>query len=349
MHKQSENLDNTLEVPPTSRFDMLAREVQHSDPLGFDNNVEELTIYNETNDVAGLESLLRATTARTLELIPEVNSIEAMACLRDLDFIISSLIAHGVEPLASNSNTEAALVQLGIIANTVPRGTSFTYANGNPPGLRRRTFTNDAQEHIFIDAIADSSAAISQALEILTTHTTRKDITPLTRAVERVTASMVSVKRSVTPEFFTGQLRYYLELYSVNGNEYLGPGGIQTLLPVDLIVWGIDSTDNAWKKFVETNYPYIDPIQKEHLQDILKRNHGESFYEKARTSSDIQLQREVYYCLKALKKFRYPHRKLVQDNVEIAEDDSYDDSIVGVILRKTDALLLELGNTGNID
>ncbi|HWT40409.1 MAG TPA: monodechloroaminopyrrolnitrin synthase PrnB family protein [Dongiaceae bacterium] len=316
--------------------------------MGFDGYIEDLVVYNDIRDVQAIEEMLYTATAKASELLSEAKPVDALACLRDLDFLISSLVAHGVNPFESNRGVEAVLLELGEIAHTVPRGTSFTYASGNPSGRRRRTFTGDAQEDIFINAIGNSGAAISRSLEVSSHQEILTDMAPLIESIEAVTSAMISVKRSVTPEFFTGRLRSYLELYSVGGEDYLGPGGIQTLLPVDLIVWGVDSTDEEWLKFVEVNYPYLDAIQKKHLNLILEKNHGESLYTRALASPDAELQKGVYRCLRALKKFRYPHRKLVEDNVKIADDNSYDDSIVGVILRKTDTLLRDLEDTGNI-
>jgi len=321
-------------------------EIRAADPLGFDRHVEDLVAYNHAKETNLIINLLHEAATKTRQILPNLGAADAAACIRDIDFLVSSLVAHGVKPFEYGGDVERVLLNLASITGTVPRGTSFTYGNGNPEGRRQRTFTGDAQEGIFIDAIARSSMAISHSLSSLSDQQgLSTDVSALTSAVEAAMSSMISVKRTVTPDFFTNQLRPYLELWTVDGRDYFGPGGIQTLLPVDLILWGVDETSEMWIEFVETNYPYLDQVQKESLNLILGKNGGKSVYAHALDSGNPNMQRNVYNCLQALKKFRYPHRKLVQDNVGLAEDeDTYADSIVDVLLNKTIILAQELEN-----
>lgn len=318
--------------------------IQLADPLGFDHHVEDLVIYNRTGNINATKMLLYEAIDKTHKVLATLDIPAATACLRDIDFLISSLVAHGAYPFEHGDDIERVLLSLAAITGTVPRGTSFTYANGNPEGSRRRSFTGDEKEYIFIDAIAKSNAAMSRSLRVLSNLPNPiTNISTLIDPIHTTTSSMISVKRAVTPDFFTKQLRPYLELWTVEGKDYFGPGGFQTLLPADLILWGVDETHDIWVEFVATNYPYLDQQQKKDLDIILEKMRGKGAYAHALDSNDSNIQKDVCACLQALKKFRYPHRKLVLDNVVIAEDDdTYADSIVEVLLKKTTALTKNL-------
>ena len=78
--------------------------------------------------------------------IDALDTDSATASMRDLDFLISSGIRLGVDLVKESPRLEQALINLGNVACTVPRGTVSTYALSNPRGTRQRTFTGSKND-----------------------------------------------------------------------------------------------------------------------------------------------------------------------------------------------------------
>ncbi|KPI25052.1 hypothetical protein OV320_8257 [Actinobacteria bacterium OV320] len=96
-----------------------------------------------------------------------------------------------VPPLA----VEAAMLRLGATADEAPRETVYSYATRNPRGPRRRSFTDTPGEHVFIDEnTADALAAVVQ------------------ERLRDFAARLQTVKRTLTPHYFTGLLRPHYPL-----------------------------------------------------------------------------------------------------------------------------------------
>ena len=67
--------------------------------------------------------------------------------------------------------------------------------------------------------------------------------------------SIISVKRTVSPEFFTNDMRPYFESMTVGGKEYTGAGGAQMqLLALDYMLWGSTDESEDYRHFYEENY-----------------------------------------------------------------------------------------------
>lgn len=335
-------------------------DVASIDPLKTDQIMEYLPELNRQGDVDAIREATAYALAGT-EALTVPTRAEALAAIRDLDFLASSVLRHGEQPLDTVPGLEEQFIRMGSIANTVPRGTVFTYAAGNPSGERRRSFTGSNEEEVFIDSVTRSIIALDGAVEGLGQTSLENDAAlgqSLWRsgeAMDEMIDSIVQVRRTVSPEFFTHQMRPYFEPLVINGENLTGAGGAQMqLVAVDRMLWGCEDKTPDYEGFFAENFIYLTPAQQEALSDYAHTNGDKSIVSwlsenqgqyPETTDAAIDL-------LKKIKKFRYPHRRIAQDNFKLRPKDAvgsgtYQPDILDVLIEKTETSIAMLEEARN--
>lgn len=323
-------------------------QAQQLDPLDLDAEFAKLPHYNKTTDTENIGRLLCAAAECSLDLDPHSNET-SLAAMRDLDFLASSLVAHGVEPMKLSQAVEPAFSQLGSRLDTVPRGTVYTYTVANPPQPRRRSFTGDPQEELFVQAVTDATITLDTAVEAFATSGPHAGVAGFTMAANTLLTRVIEVKRNVTPEFFTGVLRPYLDPLTVDNVEYFGPGGVQQSLAIDYLLWGHGDTDAVYSEFVKDNYKYLSPQQRSHIEKSLLDLGSQNVLAYLSENADPELAAATHGVLRTLRKFRYPHKRLAEDNAALApEEDTYASAILPVLIRKTEGAINEIETRYNL-
>ena len=301
------------------------------DPLSLDEFMTVLPEINRSCDVDVIVGTLEYAVELSSSKIGIESPAEALAGLRDIDFLLSSALRHGVDVIQRVDGLGDELRRLGSIAHTVPRGTVYTYAAANPTGSRRRTFTGSVEENGFIDAVRDSCLALDDAVEAIGMGDITDDRALVSQlalglsAMRIMTDSIVSVRRSVSPEYFTNNMRPFFEPIEIDGKLITGAGGAQMqMLALDNMLWGIDSPNDAYKAFFDANVQYLAPTQQRALVSYKESNDGMSILSHLETAPYRYPESlEVFSQIMAqIKKFRYPHRKLAKDNFKIRSSDA---------------------------
>lgn len=307
------------------------------DPFNLDADLAKLPHYNKTADTKQIGRLLCNATDCLVDLGPSSTPETNLAAMRDLDFLASSLVAHGVDPMQLSPSVEPAFAQLGDALQTVPRGTVYTYTSANPQQPRRRSFTGDPQEELFVQAVTDATNTMDAAVEVFAKDGPRVGVAGFNQVAATLLDRVIAVKRNVTPEFFTGELRPYLDPLRVNGVEYFGPGGVQQSLAMDYLLWGYGDSDPTYLEFVQDNYKYLSPQQRALIEQSVQAMGECSVATYLETHPDRELATATHGVLKTLRKFRYPHKRLADDNAALApEADTYASAILPVLIAKTE-------------
>lgn len=341
-----ENLKLKLDFPSYE-------EVAKRDPLGVDRAMQVLPNLNAEGNVGGLEIITREALGES-QRQQDLSQIDALAIIRDMDFLTSSLLRHGVQPLDLIPELEEELLRISGIAKTVPRGTVFTYAAANPEKERRRSFTGTAEEDVFISAVARSIIALDDAVnEISTASVCNGLVTALNSssvAVDEMVGSIIEVKKTVTPEFFSSQMRPYFESLTIGDKQYTGSGGAQIqLVAIDFMLWGCDEQDPDYVAFFEENVGYLAPVQQRAIESYLRANDEKGLINIITQNTEVgdESRQAAADLLRRIRKFRYPHRKIAQDNFELRPDDavgsgSYKPDILDVLIDKTEKAIAQI-------
>lgn len=294
------------------------------DPLGADAVMRSLPQANIAADVAWLRS--RAVQlSRHVCRIRDVAS--ARAALRDLGMLTASLTRHTGRDIAPPA-VEAAMLRLGGIADEVPRETVYSYSTRNPRGPRRRSFTDTPGEHLFIDEVSAASEALEIAIEYCRQIPAAVDqreadsgAAVVHHHLQRFGKHLLTVKRHLTPQYFTGQLRPYFPALTIAGRTYYAPGGAQMpLLAIDVLLLSQAATGElaAWfERYLDDNVLYLPP-------------HHRALIETARGVRGLARQAHRHPHLRAatsvliddLLRFRLPHRQLARANMAIRGEGS---------------------------
>lgn len=332
--------ESSAERPPDAYE--RAREL---DPLQLDGFMVELPLVNSAADV----DTLITTTEHTLTRIPELlDDAEAIACMRDFDFLLSSLIRHGVDPTQHVTGLEDGLGRIAVVTRTVPRGSVSTYTNANPEGPRQRKFTGTTMERTFIEAVTRSSTALDRAIEAFGNYGYREGSQETSKAIDAMIASIIVVKREVTPNFFTHELRPYFDAMVMGGKRYLGSGGAQLqLVGIDYLLWGANDEDPAYQEFFAENYEYLTVRQRDCVQKALTRYDNKSVVEYVAENGDTETAGFAIEAMRKIKKFRYPHLKVAEDNFRLREvgavgSGSYTPEILRKLIEKNSNAILRL-------
>lgn len=331
-------------------------EVAKRDPLGVDRAMSVLPALNAEGNIEGIEAITRGALDESQQQA-NLSQTDALAVIRDMDFLASSLLRHDVHPFEIIPELEAELVRVSEAAKTVPRGTVFTYAAANPGGDRRRSFTGTPEEDVFIDAVSRSIVALDGAVDNIGNASVYGGedrlvaaLNDSSTAMDEMVSSIIEVKRTVTPEFFSSQMRPYFESLVIDGKKYTGSGGAQIqLVAIDFMLWGCEEQDPDYVTFFEENVNYLTPVQQRAIENYLKNNGDKGVVSLITQNSEMgdDSRQATADLLRKIRKFRYPHRKIAQDNFKIRPDDavgsgSYKPDILDVLIDKTEEAIAQV-------
>lgn len=318
------------------------------DSLNIDDAIRQLPALNATADVDTIVSHARVAIARAAFVTGEV---EAIASIRDLDFFLSSVVRHGVQPNEIVDNLDDTMVGLGEVAGTIPRGNVATYATANPTDARQRTFTGERPERLFIGAVAQTALALDSALRVFGDKNYEQGLVALDFGLNAMVNSIITVRREVTPEFFTGTLRPYFDSMTIAGKKYLGSGGAQLqLVGIDYLLWGCSDQNQEYRDFFDENVMYMTPQQQAYVKHALTQHEGQSIVDYLEKNRDPHAITTAISVLKKIKKFRYPHKKIADDNFKLRQEGSvgsggYTPDILGLLITKNESALTRLQDT----
>ena len=310
------------------------------DPLELDDTFKLLP---DINRVADTDALLDALNHSIIQLSSKtLTTTSSLAALRDLAFLASSYVRHGRNPIEEVVGLEEAFIELGNNIGTVPRGTVATYAQANPTGERERNFTGDPEETLFIEAVRNTSLALERSLKDFIHTDAPTALKGFNNNLDVAISSIVSVMRELPPEYFTKEMRPYFEPLVIGGEKYLGAGGSQLqFVAFDYILWGATETNEMYQKYLKENYAYLTPSQKESMTLIMEKYDSRPLLEHFAISNDKVAAEAAIGALRKMKKFRYPHRKLAQDNFKVRSpgqvgSGAYTTDILDVLLERTE-------------
>lgn len=335
-------------------------QVSSIDPLEVDQVMSYLPEMNRQGDVKEIHEAAQYAVSGAEDLTAPTRT-EALASIRDIDFLASSLLKHGEQPIVSIAGMEEQFIRMGKIANTVPRGTVFTYTAGNPSDERRRSFTGSNEEEVFIDSVARSIIALDDSVMGLGQTSLMNDAGLYTallqsgEAMNEMIDSIVQVKRTVSPDFFTFQMRPFFEPLVIDGESLTGAGGAQMqLLAVDRMLWGCEDKSPEYEEFFAKNYIYLTPTQQEALVDYACINGNKSIVSWINDNPGKypEITDATVDLLKKIKKFRFPHRRIAQDNFKLRPSDAvgsgnYKPDILDLLIEKTKASIVLLEKSNN--
>jgi hypothetical protein len=330
--------------------------ISEKDPLSLDSYIAALPEQNLSGDTDSIQLSLDIAISNYDEITDKITDTDAVAALRDLDFLASSLLRHNIDPLQSTKKLGHSLVRLALRAQTIPRGTVYTYGLANPANDRLRTFTGSNEEKRFISAVKQSSLALEVSSNILSDVSFEKSsVIEISSALEEVargcnvaTQSIVDVHRSVSPSFFTNILRPYFEPLTINGRQFMGAGGAQMqLLSIERMIWGLDNKDDVYQDYFTENIEYLDFNQRQLIQSFSRKNNDTSILTFSRNINNLVINETLASTLKAIRKFRYPHKRVADNNFKIRSHDSvgsgsFKPTILDHLLFKTESMIEEL-------
>jgi hypothetical protein len=314
--------------------------VRDLDPLQLDSFFATLPDINEQGDVETIvHEVHRALSIAAIE--NEIDGHTALACLRDLDFLLSSSLRHGRNLIPEIDQLEDILIMLGERADTIPRGTVTTYGMANPTDERQRSFTGSEIEATFIKSVSDGAYALEDAMETYAYRGRLAGLQSIDRGLDVMIDSIVTVRRQVSPEYFTNVLRPYFEPLVINNTEYHGSGGAQLqFIAIDFLLWGLDDDSEEYSEYFMNNLSYLSSQQRLHLGRSMSMHNGESLLTYLKNNDDPEMADACLSVLKKLKKFRLPHKRVAEDNFKLRTKDqvgsgSYRTDILSILIDKT--------------
>lgn len=326
--------------------------IAERDPLQLDSFLARLPDVNASGDLSQIMHNLELA-ANIIEVQSNVTPIDATAMLRDLDFLIGSALRANCNPIEELPRLETQLLRLGAIADTVPRGSVYTYAAVNPADERQRSFTGTQEERIFISSVSDGINALAAAMRPLVTvslHDSESYAASLVTAsghMRHMIDSIIKVRQYVSPAFFTNEMRPYFDPICIGGVNYTGAGGAQMMmLGFDRLLWGKTDDDVTYQQYYAENVQYLLPIQRAQIERYSHINDGTiiDHIEREELAADDAMRLAAASLLRQIRKFRYPHRKVAQDNFAVRSNDAvgsgaYTTDILDLLIDKTDQAL----------
>lgn len=306
------------------------------DPLDVVHEIQQLPILNRASDIAGLTRLARAWVGRVDGSLYDVAT--ASAALRDLGFVLASLERHGVDYRVVEGSEEI-LLKLGALADEVPRDSVYTYALRNPEHVPR-SFTELPEEALFIKEVRTAGFALRPAVDALMEALTLTVDDPglpdlLADATEGFAVfarSLLSVKRNVTPETFSNEMRPYFPPMTVGGQLLYAPGGAQmTPLLVDIVLIRPEpgeAQEEWYEQYLRENVGYLPAMYREagdlarRHRPLLPRLVDEAGREAVPTAGASRTLRELRGLMREVLKFRIPHLQLAKANMNVRSEGS---------------------------
>ncbi|MFI7349589.1 monodechloroaminopyrrolnitrin synthase PrnB family protein [Streptomyces sp. NPDC049936] len=322
-----------LLASPMRELDQL---VAGSDPLDAARDAPRLPALNRAGDIAGLERLARTWHGRVAANVRD--TVTAGAALRDLGFVLASLERHGVG-LRRVPGAEETLLRLGALTGEVPRDSVYTYALRNPENAVR-SFTELPEEALFIREVRTAGVALRPAVDALleALPLTAEDpglpelLAEATRGFTVFAQSLLAVKRAITPQTFSGELRPYFPPMTVGGQVLYAPGGAQmTPLLVDILLIRPEPGDQAeewYEGYLRENLPYL-PAAYRAASDRARRHRPllPRLVDEATAHSPVRpaagrALAGLRSLMRELLRFRLPHLQLAKANMNIRPDGS---------------------------
>ena len=232
-------------------------QVPDLDPLGADRHFTQLPAWNETEDVVSIYRAL-GDLLPTGYRIATMTIPEAIASIRDLGMMASSLKRHGVDPTQVVPHLEERLLQLGDKVDMVPRDTVYHYGVWNPGGRRERRFTGELAEGVLIEAARVAAPAIDATLrelcEIIKLPFDSDEFARKCREAAKrlgmILCSIGKAKKEIPPAFFAQTLRPYFAELTLGGQVYAGASAAPlSVCIVDHLLWSSDCRDKVFRQF----------------------------------------------------------------------------------------------------
>lgn len=333
--------------------------VSRIDPLNADALfAEAIPLLNEKRDTRGLIAVGQKMVSAAPRGFPE--PLEAMAAVRDLGMLASSLNRHDI-PLSEVSSLEETLLSLSDVTGEVPADTVTSYGPRNPVGFRMRTFTGTPEETEFVSAVGSGMRGLPfvvEALEVASGQSLASPFFPkwirrAARFLSPLLTAMRRVRNSVTPEFFTVRLRPFFEPKVIGGRTYLGAGGAQSaLVLIDMLMWGCDEESEMYQRYMSENLEY-QPRQMQVAAtrialgaSICSRAAAEPIAYRSSTSpvdhrGDVRESLRVLDdILELIMRFRLPHLGVAEKNMAVRPQGSvgsggYTTDILKFLIDKT--------------
>lgn len=297
---------------------------QHADPLRADSWLPEtLPILNQTENKQGLIQLL-VILGNALPAIERLTADEAWAAIRDLGFVMGAIKRCGVEPVPLLPGFETVLLELARKAQCQhPRDNVFTLTVANPVGSRRRTYSGTPSEHAFIDAVGRSikamDACVAELVKLfaipLSEPQFAEHLETACNHFRRVTDALVQSHKTVDPCWFSNEFVRNLKSIDIDGSPRHGPSANQSpMLLIDWFLFGA-SNEHYHEQFHALSL-HLRPIHHQWLAEFAT-NPGMSLiewvnqnYKTVESSASRQVLQGLMDLLKAIRIFRYPHRKI---------------------------------------
>lgn len=260
----------------------------------------------------------------------------ALAGLRDLDFLLCSVQRARPGSYKAVAGLETLLGLLGDAAGHNPRGSNITYALCNPLDERMRLFTGLPEEAMFVRELAAGLRGLDGVLRGLIAITEHgvdsreaaAAAETLVPAWEPMIHAAVAMLRGMPPEVFSGQIVTCFLPLDIGGQEYQGVTGAQNLnIGIDWLLWGAGSGDASYISYAETNLREQLPAHRELIADVLELTRGKTLLEHLewelsrghvadRRTADSVL-RNIESLLRRIGSFRAAHRRLADLNLPL--------------------------------
>jgi monodechloroaminopyrrolnitrin synthase len=303
------------------------------DPLGIDLDISLLPELNKLRDVKSIIKLLYKNLPYP-DMLEKLDYNESLACMRDIGFFLGSIKRHGIEPVEVVPELDYILDVLGAKTNLPPRDTLMHYTIWNPQGRRQRTYTHFNDEKDLIASVQMSyrplGSAIHNLVELHQTEFENPAYIDLcgetAETFKKVVGAIVHAKKSVSPEVFANELRFYFDPILLHNNQVIGPGAVEMPMFVyDHLLWSCDVDDEPYTKFKSTYLPFSEPDTRDIYYDYLAKP---SLITKMRTAleqykkpSIINSAKALYGLCKSQMSFRMPHKKLADKSYSHGEKD----------------------------
>lgn len=248
------------------------------------------------------------------------DSLSAQAITRDLGMIAAALTRWQE---AIPAQLELALLALARVTGEVPADTVFSYGPRNPK-LNRRRFTTLREEELFIQAFAQGMEQLYLAVAAVDAVATgecdvdrqRILLEKATRSFQAMTRAIVEVKKNISPECFTHQLRPFFEPKTIGGVKYFAPGGAQMpVILLDQALWGAGHTNPELQIYWADNLQYLPLSLRNRFAVIAATEPLCLRYIHRKTG--LPTSKACLALFNGLISFRYPHHGVAKANFAI--------------------------------
>ncbi len=326
--------------------------VKSLDPIKFDQHLLAVRTMNEKRDITSLLNLTYSVLPFP-ETIDKFSKEEAIACMRDLGILLGSIKRHGKEPVEEIPELEYVLNELSIKTDLPARDTLSHYTIWNPSDERKRKYTHHEGEDGLIESVRMSMPSIIRAIYyLIELNTCAVDDPYFEYLCEKtqiyfngMVKGVVHARRSIPPELFANELRFYFDPIKIFGKELIGPGAVEMPLFVyDHLLWSSDVIDPEYREFKSAYLAF----NKSNIRDIyFNYDKKESIVtktcmfieENGLNHERLNSLKALYSLCNAMKSFRMPHLKMAKESYAHQKKDGrqkgsggYSTSILGHII-----------------